>query len=165
MIKRFVAQLFRTLFRANNEGLTLIELLVVIIIISILSTIAIPSLLNQASRAAISVAESNISTINQFQVQYFTEYGRFAPSIDELASGVLPTNEYSYSVGEVTGNQVYNYALPTQERVNSLPPITGKVYVTFTPDNRANVSAFYCVGEVGDPQLDLTGINSEVECP
>ena len=46
--------------KRKDEGFTLIELLVVIIIIGILSAIALPSFLNQASKARQSEARTNV---------------------------------------------------------------------------------------------------------
>lgn len=82
--------------KRKDEGFTLIELLVVIIIIGILSAIALPSFLNQASKAKQSEAKTSIGSINSAQTSYRNEGNRFATNIGELALG-LPTSTDNYS--------------------------------------------------------------------
>lgn len=87
--------------KKKDEGFTLIELLVVIIIIGILSAIALPSFLNQASKAKQSEAKTSIGSVNSAQTSYRNENARFANDMGELALG-LPTTTNNYTYG-VTG--------------------------------------------------------------
>jgi type IV pilus assembly protein PilA len=86
--------------RRQDQGFTLIELLVVIIIIGILSAIALPSFLNQASKAKQSEAKQYISSMNKGQQAYFAERSVFATDVPSLGLGIKTlTNNYQYSVG------------------------------------------------------------------
>ncbi|MCC3451638.1 MAG: type IV pilin-like G/H family protein [Microcoleus sp. PH2017_39_LGB_O_B] len=86
--------------RRQDKGFTLIELLVVIIIIGILSAIALPSFLNQASKAKQSEAKQYISSMNKGQQAYFAERSVFATDVPSLGLGIKTgTNNYKYGVG------------------------------------------------------------------
>lgn len=82
----------------KNKGYTLIELLIVIIIVGILSAIALPSFLNQASKARASEAKVNISTVNRTQQTYYLEHQEFADDLDKLNLGINNTDNYNYKV-------------------------------------------------------------------
>lgn len=91
--------------KRNNEGFTLIELLVVIIIIGILAAIALPSFLNQASKAKQSEAKNTISSVNSAQTAYRTENGSFASSMSQLGLGLpTATSNYTYTMTADTTN-------------------------------------------------------------
>lgn len=85
--------------KKKDEGFTLIELLVVIIIIGILSAIALPSFLNQASKAKQSEAKTAIGSVNSAQTAFRNENSSFASGMSTLALG-LPTvtNNYTYNI-------------------------------------------------------------------
>jgi type IV pilus assembly protein PilA len=69
---------------ASRRGFSLIELLIVISIILIIITMAVPKF-NQAKRFANETgAISAIRGIHEAQVQYQSQYGRFATSLAEL---------------------------------------------------------------------------------
>ncbi|MEO1294342.1 MAG: prepilin-type N-terminal cleavage/methylation domain-containing protein [Cyanobacteria bacterium J06636_16] len=112
--------LLPTANRANAKGFTLIELLVVIIIIGILAAIALPSFLNQASRARESEGKTNIGAINRAQQAYLAEFGRFAGRNSEASNNpaclelcVLEVGIGDDSSGTVT-TDYYEYYLDSQ---------------------------------------------------
>ena len=70
--------------RAARKGFSLIELLIVISIILIIITMAVPKF-NQAKRFANETgAIQAIRAVQEAQVQYQSQYGRFATSLTEL---------------------------------------------------------------------------------
>jgi type IV pilus assembly protein PilA len=83
---------------ANTQGFTLIEVLVVIIIIGILSAIALPTFLNQASKAKQSEAKLYMSAMLRSQQAYYLEKGAFADSLETLSAGIADTTNYAYTV-------------------------------------------------------------------
>lgn len=106
------------------EGFTLIELLVTIIIIGILSSIALPSFLNQASKAKQAEAKSYLSAINKAQQAYYSENNQFVSDVKEIGKLGLgirtETANYSYTLAPLgAGRGVVAVAEP-QETSSSI---------------------------------------------
>jgi prepilin-type N-terminal cleavage/methylation domain-containing protein len=70
--------------RRNQRGFSLIELLIVIAIILIIITIAVPKLSTAKRFAQETAALRAIQTINTAEVQYNSQFGRYATSLAEL---------------------------------------------------------------------------------
>lgn len=98
------AKFLQHLVRKNSDkGFTLIELLVVIIIIGILSAIALPSFLNQTSKARMSEAKNQVGSVNRGQQAYYMENGTFTTDIDDLGLGLkTDAKNYSYDLSGST---------------------------------------------------------------
>ncbi len=70
--------------RDRKRGFSLIELLIVIAIILIIVSVALPRI-GEAQRGAYEMAAIKaLTTVNTAQVQYFSTYGRFAQTLQEL---------------------------------------------------------------------------------
>ncbi|MCU0228792.1 MAG: prepilin-type N-terminal cleavage/methylation domain-containing protein [Bryobacterales bacterium] len=91
-------QLLATMARASRQrrrasrGFSLIELLIVIAIILIIVTIAVPRLGRMRSSAQEMAAIRHIQTIHTAQAGYFSQFGKYAESMQQLgpaASGKL----------------------------------------------------------------------------
>jgi type IV pilus assembly protein PilA len=70
--------------RRRRRGFSLIELLIVIAIILIIITIAAPKLMRARMFAQETAAIGAIRTLHTAQVQYTSQFGRFATSLTEL---------------------------------------------------------------------------------
>ena|ERR1035438_10015117 len=68
----------------RRKGFSLIEMLIVIAMILILVSIAVPYYNGARMHAAETAAEAAIRTIHTVQMQYFSQYGKYAGSIAEL---------------------------------------------------------------------------------
>lgn len=66
------------------EGFTLIELLVAIAIILVILTVAIPTVKNAKLNADETAVMREVQTIHQAQMQYLSQFGRYAASLNEL---------------------------------------------------------------------------------
>src|SRR5438309_8084688 len=70
--------------RRRRRGFSLIELLIVIAIILIIITIALPKFQKAQMFARETAALGAIKTIHTVQVQYYSQYGKYATSLTEL---------------------------------------------------------------------------------
>ena len=68
----------------RRRGFSLIELLIVIAIILIIITIALPRLSRARMFSQETAAIGAIRTIHTMQVQYYSQYGRYAASLTEM---------------------------------------------------------------------------------
>jgi type IV pilus assembly protein PilA len=87
----------------SNDGFTLIELLVTIIIVGVLSTLALPSYLNQVAKARSSEAKSSIGAINRSQQSYRNENKAFASTLADLDIR-LSGKYYSYTISSANSS-------------------------------------------------------------
>jgi type IV pilus assembly protein PilA len=87
----------------THRGFTLIELLVVIIVVGVLSAIAIPSFIQQISRARTAEATSNVAAINRAQSVYHARQLKFAANFNNLDVNVN-ARYYDYLIDNPTSN-------------------------------------------------------------
>ena len=76
-------------YRSRRSGFSLIELLIVIAIILILLAIAVPKFSSARMNATETVVIREVQTIHQAQTQYYSQFGRYAQNLPELA-GLIP---------------------------------------------------------------------------
>jgi prepilin-type N-terminal cleavage/methylation domain-containing protein len=70
----------------RSGGFSLIELLIVIAIILIIISMAVPMFNKARMHAAETAAEAAIRTLHTVQMQYFSQYGKYATSLSELGA-------------------------------------------------------------------------------
>ena len=118
---KFLQNILRN--KKENEGFTLIELLVVIIIIGILSAIALPSFLNQATKARQSEAKNYVGSMNRAQQAFYLENNNaFTTSVVTLALGIkTQTDNFKYEITgtDTTGSIVTNKGRAVKKALKS----------------------------------------------
>ena len=90
--------------RRRSRGFSLIELLIVIAIILIIITIAVPKYNNTQKYMRETAAVAAIQTIHKMQVQYQSQYGRYAASLTEL--GPPQSGAASPASADLIGNDL-----------------------------------------------------------
>ncbi len=90
--------------RRKRRGFSLIELLIVIAIILIIITIALPKLNRARMYSQETAALGAIRTIHTAQVQYHSQYGRFAATLAEL--GPPKSGNPSPAAADLIGNDL-----------------------------------------------------------
>jgi len=90
--------------RRRRRGFSLIELLIVIAIILIIITIALPRLSRARMYSQETAAIGAIRTLHTAQVQYYSQYGRYATSLTEL--GPPTSGAASPAAADLIGNDL-----------------------------------------------------------
>ena len=98
--------------RRSRRGFSLIELLIVIAIILIIITIAVPKYNRTQMYMRETAAVAAIQTIHKMEVQYQSQYGRYAVSLAELgppASGAPGPNSADLIGADLAGGEKQGY--------------------------------------------------------
>ena len=90
--------------RRRSRGFSLIELLIVIAIILIIITIAVPKYNNTQRFMRETAAIAAIQTIHKMEVQYQSQYGKYATSLAEL--GPPASGADSAAAANLIGNDL-----------------------------------------------------------
>ncbi len=108
--------------RSKGEGgFTLIELLVVILIIGILAAIAIPSFLNQKSKAQDAAAKSQVRTMQTAMETFSTDHnGTYAGGTLAELQAIEPTlkDETTAVAKETSGLSATGYTLESESKAS-----------------------------------------------
>jgi len=119
--------------RKHRRGFSLIELLIVISIILIIITIAVPKFQHAQMLTRETAAIQAIRAIHTAQVEYYSQYGKYAASLTEL--GPPASGAPSAAAADVIGNDVaggekqgYKYTLTSTQGgyiINAVPVAYG----------------------------------------
>lgn len=140
-----------------------------IVLLGIISAIALPSFLNQATKAKEAEAQQNIGALNRAQQVYHLEKSAFSPTIEPLGIGIRPESEnYRYQIEIQPDNQ--SVKITATPKDPTLDSFTGAV---FTVKQGAEILTFTGVCQSNSPTtlppamptLNTTTAQPTVECP
>ncbi|PSB26962.1 type IV pilin-like G/H family protein [Stenomitos frigidus] len=150
--------------RHRDEGFTLLEVTIVLVISAILAAIALPSFLNQTSKAKQVEAKMYLGTLNRAQQGYMLERARFAASVNELGITLYNSPNYSYSI-QLDGGGT-QYAVHHAKALSaSLRPYVGMAAVAQDSAGNARIDTVLCEsktaqqGKADQPVLAPTAVD------
>jgi type IV pilus assembly protein PilA len=139
-----------------------------IVLLGIISAIALPSFLTQASKAKEAEARSNVGAMTRAQQAYHLEKGSFSNSIEGLSLGIRPeTENYRYQIVPQPGSK--SVMMTAQAKSETLKSYTGAVFAINKGGEVTTVTGI-CVSDRAAttppamPKLSSDGSGS-VECP
>lgn len=144
-----------SLYCSRSRGFTLIELLVVVMILAILAAIALPSMLNQATKARESQAKTNVGAVNRAQQAYRLVHPTFTKNIADLEIGISESPDYKYAITGATSLIAEFQATPKRPELKALTGCARAQAITST------LTATQII-EVEPPS---TGIATPATCP
>jgi len=130
---------------------------VVIVIIGILAAIALPSFLNQASKARQSEAKTYTGSMIRAQQAYYLEKQQFAPDLTTLTTGIPATtaNYNSASIGAPKGSTgTAANAITTAFSLSQNLKAYGGVINLATPNNSGEVTTLAALCEAELAQVN-----------
>lgn len=131
-VNRMLPHLHRR--RRQQRGFSLIELLIVIAIILIILSIALPQMSKSRMHAQEMAAIKTLNTINTTEIQYQSQFGKFATAITQLGPPPSGGGEGPEAAGLISGNLAsgtssgYNFAVtqtPGGYGVSAMPKTFG----------------------------------------
>jgi type IV pilus assembly protein PilA len=120
--------------RRQQSGFSLIELLIVIAIILIILSIALPQMSKSRMHAQEMAAIKTLNTINTTEIQYQSQFGKFATAIAQLGPPPSGGGEGPEAAGLISGNLAsgtssgYNFTVtqtPGGYAVSAIPKAFG----------------------------------------
>jgi prepilin-type N-terminal cleavage/methylation domain-containing protein len=113
--------------RVASAGFTMFELIIVVAVISLIAAITIPKLLDSRRMAQETSAIETCKVLYHAQISYFTKFGNYASSLDDLSTaGLAPA---PFAVGQGTMQQKTGYEFGTcipQDSAGLSDPSTNK---------------------------------------
>ncbi len=132
--------------RPYARGFTLVELLVVIAIIAALAGIAVPVILHQQRKAAVTQAISNAKEIGLALMSFDNDYGSFPDST--TVATVQSNTGTALTLGTSTSNDFFRQLIAANY-VDSDKIFYTKTAYTVKPSGNITASACLTAGEVG----------------
>jgi prepilin-type N-terminal cleavage/methylation domain-containing protein len=143
----------------NGNGFTLIELLVVVIILSVLTAIALPSMLNQSNRARQAEAKMYVGALVRAQQAYFSEHSQFAADLTMLVASIpAETSNYTYTITLGGGPNNANVVVSANAKTDVLRSYSGMVELNVVEATREaiNLTALCETNQPGVPAIAPT---------
>ncbi|MDJ0733969.1 MAG: type IV pilin-like G/H family protein [Nostocaceae cyanobacterium] len=161
MKREFRAKILHILQKQqDNQGFTIIELLIVLMVIGVLSAIALPSVLSQASKAKQVEGKQYIGSLNRAQQTYYLENAEFTTSITDLGIGIKNrTEHYDYMITISSDKSVVTH------NAVAIDSSAVKSYAGITYLNASGYATLALLCESDNPQVGSVQTATSGDCP
>lgn len=151
---------------ARHAGFTLVEMMITVVILSILTTIAIPAYTSEVRKSRRTDARSALLDLASREERYFSTTNTYTSSPTDLAYGAGTT--WPAAPGMPVGNGYYTVVVNiTAAQPTATPPVLAGYTITATPAGTQTGDTqctTFTVDQVGNQTATGSGTSPSTNC-
>jgi type IV pilus assembly protein PilE len=151
---------------ARHAGFTLVEMMITVVILSILTSIAIPAYTSQIRKSRRTEARSALLDLASREERFFSTSNTYSSSPAALAYGAGTT--WTAAPGMSVGSGYYTvFVAVTAAQPTATPPVPAGYTITATPAGSQSADAecaTFVVDQTGNQTATGSGTNPSTNC-